>query len=262
MKSSYHVVEEMRSLSNVIKASSVTLEQQPYALETFSFDFGEEKEEKVVVEEEIQENIVDEIAELRSNVEKEIEDLKQQAEHEIALQREQLLNEMEERRQQLFEETKAKALEEGITQAKKEMESNLAKIEDLKREAIEEREAMLKGAEPEIADLLFGLTKHIVGTHIRYNPEYIYYLIRSGLRLMKDKKNLIIRISEEDAHAKEYVEQYGAEVREQAAIEFIVQDDLEKGTCLIEAEDGNIDASLTCQFDKLREHIELLLYEK
>lgn len=250
----------MRSLSNVIKASQVKVGGATFTFEGLNFATIEEPEQEEVLVEDM-ENVIDEIAMLRSQTVEELALLKKNAEEEIALMRKQMLDEMEAKQAEIFEEARSNGYSEGVHQAEQAMEEQVTQAQDIRINAEKEREALLAGVEREIADIILGISKHLLGTYVDYNKEYILYLIKSGLKLVKGKKSLRIRISSDEDMDQEAIMEQLNMVNGQEDMEIVLESDLHKGDCFIEAEDGSIDISLNTQIEKLEEYVTLLSHD-
>lgn len=257
MKLLFHVAEEMRSLSNVIKASQVKVGDASFALEGFNFARVEEPEIDVQEDETI-ENVIDEIALLRKQTEEELTKMREEALQEIEASRNAMLEEMNSMQELTYNEAKDKGYKDGVAQAEQAMDEQMHQAIQIKNDAKFQREKMLGGIESEVADIILKLTKHIIGTYVTYNKEYIIHLLGSGLRLVKGKNNLTIRMSGKEGLTKDQLIEQVALIKGNVDIDILIEEDMPKGTCLIEAEDGSIDVSIDTQLEKLEEYISLM----
>lgn len=248
-------------MSSVIKANHVHFSEKALVLESFIEELGE-----VHIEEEgtpSEDNIIDEIQQLRETSRLEAEKIIEDAMEEAKRMKEDAESEIQSQQKIIYQQAKIDGFEEGKRTAQEEMEARLAEIEDLKQKALLQRDQLLNEVEPHMVNLIKEILGNILGTHIKYDDQFILYLIKTGFDTDKDNKNIKIRVNDSHKNVIEENKNLLYEgLSEETKIEIIYDKDMKKGDCIFETAYGNIDLSLDEQLEKFKEYIDLLSNEK
>lgn len=143
-----------------------------------------------------------------------------------------------------FEEGK----EEGRTQGREEYARLMMLARDLYIQAIKERERLLATAETELARLAIKVAERIIGQEVRSAGEVIMGVVRQALSGIKDREEVLIRVSPDDYHiVNEDRTALSRMVEGLKNFELVVDSKVEAGGCIIETNLGNVDARLSTQ---------------
>jgi len=259
VKSLFPEVEVTKSLSNIIKGSSVKLNRE----QIVHIDISDKPIEDIILEEDdnsleiIKENIVlkakQDAQRMIHEAEKRAAEILEQAKKDAMFAK---LKIEEEGRQQGYQEGFRQGTEESkklIHQAKLELEN-----------ALKEKERMIREIEPRVVDIIISISKKILDHAVSINKQSIVYLIRKGLSELKDRsENVVVKISETDyASLMESNEDPLSSFGVTGKIDVVKDSSLKTGDCIIETQYGNIDCSLGTQFEGLKQELLLILDSK
>ena len=178
-----------------------------------------------------------------------------------------IVKEAKEQAQEILEEAKVKGQEEGflkgseeakleLEEAKKELSTKYHKKEQkLEEEYYDKMEEL----EPAFAKLTCQLVYKLTGIMAEQKENVIMYLMNSALREIENSKNFLIKVSEEDYEEvmKHREEIYGKN-NPSISIDVLADSKLTKNQCLIETDNGVVNAGLEVQLEGLIEDIMLL----
>lgn len=143
-----------------------------------------------------------------------------------------------------FEEGK----EEGRRQGREEYARLMMQARELYVQAIKERSKLLSSAETELARLSIKVAERIIGQEVRSAGEVIMGVVRQALSGIKDREEVLIRVSPDDYHiVNEDRTALSRMVEGLKNFELVVDSKVEAGGCIIETNLGNVDARLTTQ---------------
>jgi flagellar biosynthesis/type III secretory pathway protein FliH len=114
----------------------------------------------------------------------------------------------------------------------------------------------------EAVELASRLAKTAIGSNLLPTPATLHALVDRAMAGMKQPKNLVIRVNPDDLSAmNEYVPQIEQSRGELISVRALSDEACERGGCIIEYDDGTIDAQPSVQVDVLCEAIEKRLAE-
>jgi flagellar biosynthesis/type III secretory pathway protein FliH len=138
--------------------------------------------------------------------------------------------------------------EEGRRQGREEFARMMEHARDLYQQTIREREKLLTSAETELARLAIKVAEKIIGQEIRSSGEVIMGVVRQALTGIKDREEVLIRVSPDDYHiVNEDRTALARMVEGLKSFELVVDSKVEAGGCVIETNLGNVDARLVTQ---------------
>jgi len=142
--------------------------------------------------------------------------------------------------------------EEGRRQGREEFARMMKHARDLYQQAIREREKLLASAETELARLAIKVAEKIIGQEVRSSGEVIMGVVRQALTGIKDREEVLIRVSPDDYHiVNEDRTALARMVEGLKNFELVVDSKIEAGGCIIETNLGNVDARLVTQLSAI-----------
>ncbi len=157
---------------------------------------------------------------------------------------------------QMVEETKKTAYEEGYingrTDATEELNPKYEAMKAIFDQWDIEKANFLKEMEQDALELSLALEKKIVGYEIQKNSEPLKHAIAESLKMIRDRKKLVVRVSRDDEEyfnqgALEFVKTLGED------IEVVPDVSVAQGGCVVETSMGNVDATLETRWTKIIE---------
>ena len=277
MKLLFHVVEVTKSLPNLIKYQTLGFT----SLDQVTLNNGEKNfvriidnnivgSKKTSKEQDQEGNIIksaeDEIAATKEqieNVKNEAQMLLQNARQEADI----IIKEAMSRAESLEEEAKARGHEEGLLQGRQEAKEELEEAKEELRTKYHNKEMKLdeeyydkmEELEPEFAKLTCQLVYKLTGILAENKKNVIIYIMNRALREIENSKNFLIKVSEEDyEEVMSRIEEIYGKNNPSISIDVLAESKLSKNQCLIETDNGIVDASLEVQLEGLIEDIMLL----
>ncbi len=261
-----HVVEEMKSLSRIVKRTQVILDEKKFRLTPeITPDIPPELDEQETqgaeevtsaapsISEEDLKNMVDEaVMEARTLTEK----AKVEADQIVEVAYEQVKGIYEKANQEGYDEGYQIGFEEGRQQSDVLIQEAL----NIKETAVAQYKSMLDNAEPEIIDLVIVTVEKILNKHIDEDGVVIEGLIKSALEKCAYTDDLVLRVSSEDfSYALSLKDRILTLAESVDSIEIKEDKSLGPGSCIIDTTAGSVDSSVSTQFEQIRSMFESLL---
>ena len=110
--------------------------------------------------------------------------------------------------------------------------------------------------EQQILELILHIARKVIHTEVTLNPEIVLNILRSSLRLLSDRRNIVINVNSADwSLVKESMEALGHEFDIPADTEIRGSQHLEKGSVRIDTDSGTIDSQISTQIDEITRKI-------
>ncbi len=188
------------------------------------------------------------------------EDAKAQAERILA----EATRQAEAEKTQIMEVARTQGYEQGMKQAKQELEKEKQKLQAKEKELEEQYQAMLAEVEPNLVDVIAGVYEHIFKVELSSQKEIVTHLIANALSQIEGGRSFLIHVSREDyPYVSMQKKQVASMVTTPGSSVEIVEDmTLSAGECLIETDSGIFDCGLGTQLEELGQKLRLLSYEK
>lgn len=147
------------------------------------------------------------------------------------------------------EEYRQKGLEEGLVEGR---EIGKAEMTEAILRMNRENEARYRHFERDLVKLSLTIAEKIVGEQMRVEPNTITDIVANALQAVRHQREIYIRVNTEDYEtiaAQKYmlVEQ----LSRASDIDIRPDPEIERGGCLVESEQGTIDASLEKQLNAI-----------
>ncbi len=268
-------------MSRILKASYVNIENNVIIDNTFSLqqDSVNNNKDNISTENVVNENENTNLTNINEDLYKEIENIKAEAIEEANIEADkiiqkaieeanieaeniikQAMEEMNIKAKDLYDDSFSKGYEEGKIKAEQECISMKEEAQNIVIQAEKEREKTIKNLEPEIINFIIDTTQNILTKSFEFNPSIISLLIKKGLLLIKEIKNLKILVSE---NQYEYVNENKDNIlnidTDKNNIEIIKDSSLNDTDCIIETEIGTIQCNVDEQLHSIKEALNYIL---
>jgi flagellar assembly protein FliH len=155
----------------------------------------------------------------------------------------------------------ARGEEEGLKKAQAAFDSRVGELQNKIASflaAIEGSKKRIYGdAHTVLLKLCFELTKKIINTECRTNPDIVLAVIKKSLSYIADREKLIVRVAKDDLETASSKKDFWLPVGDRVESIRIESDDrIEKGGCIIESNSGVADARLGVQIEELAAFVE------
>jgi flagellar assembly protein FliH len=158
-----------------------------------------------------------------------------------------------------FEQGKNLGLEAGKQEAGALMQQAMTLINRI----LEERRKVYEEVEPQVADLALKIAEKIINTEVTLNNEIVLNLIKSNLDKIRDREEIIIRVSQDDYP---YVKEHEDDLRRMldGVKKFRIEADgvIDKGGCMLETNLGNLDSRIDFQLEIMKKAFEYYTQSK
>ena len=199
-------------------------------------------------EEETLEPEVDRVAQAKEEAERILAEASEQAEaiHEQAVLEAGNLRETAQR------EGYAAGYEQAQQKAQTELDQEKARLSELEKRLREEHDAALAGLEPKLLDTILAVFDEVFRIQFGGRREMLLQLVMNAMRGIRETKHYKIHVCEDEvAYLREKKGVLQEKVGEDVSIEIVMDPDLSKSQCVIDADSGVYDCSLDVELDNL-----------
>lgn len=156
---------------------------------------------------------------------------------------------------QVHDEAWQTGYSEGLSQGKVEWDSRILELEkefDLQKQQLE---STLDEAEPELAKLSVSIARKVIKQELMQDPNLVISVVRAAIHRVKDK-HIRILVHPSDLEIVRKQRENFLEIAEQAS-EIEIESDrrIGQGGCILETDNGNLDARLETQLNCIAETI-------
>ena len=153
--------------------------------------------------------------------------------------------------------------QEGLEAANREGEAIKADAQKCLEDAKNERQAMQESLEPEIVNMIIGITEKLLGNITQVNPAAITNLVRQGFASTSLSGDVTVYVSAQDyEQVIEQKDELLALTDGSVKLEITKDLSLSPMDCMISTPYGDIDCSLGQQFESLRANLTYILNNK
>lgn len=204
------------------------------------------------------------LAELSTQAKTIIDDAKKEAEQAASTARSeasQILKSAREEAERLGEQSRvdgfAEGLKRGESQGLEKFNAVVENITGVLSDIQKEREQLIKSSEKEILDLAFAIARKIIHQELAANPDIVQRNVREALSKVTAQKTVKVLVNEDDYTLVEsHRDEILSCIKGVDEISIVADSFVGKGGCMIEAELGNIDATVESQFDEIKRALE------
>ena len=117
----------------------------------------------------------------------------------------------------------------------------------------QQRRELLEDLQPYVVRIAVEIARRIVGRELRTDPGLITNIARGALEQIGTAANVRVRVHPLDAQIlHEAILQWAPTSGEAAALEIVPDGSIERGGCLVESDQGVVDARLSTQFEEMQ----------
>ena len=146
----------------------------------------------------------------------------------------------------------AAGYEEAQQKAQAELDQERARLEALEQHLREEHAAALAGLEPKLLDTVLHVFDEVFRIQFSDKREMLLQLVMNAMRGIRETKQYKIRVCEDEvAFLREKKGVLQEKVGEDVSIEIVMDPELSKSQCIIDADSGVYDCSLDVELDNL-----------
>ena len=166
-------------------------------------------------------------------------------------------------RAQLNEERYEEGVRSGVEQCEAEVKEAISRIEVLHQSLEANRAQIMVEAEVDVVDLVVFIARKILGLQAVSNPKALLQVVRNALSHMSEKSNLEIRVHPDDlAVVQRYANHWVAKVDKEAVLKVRESVHVDRGGCLIEGAEENIDARLEEQLQAMHQRLRSAVFDQ
>lgn len=172
---------------------------------------------------------------------------------------ESILQNAKEEAEGIIEEAKKTGFQQGYDDGKAEVLKLQDDLKDQIQANAKEQQKIIQSIEPRYTNLVVKLLEKLTGIVSSEYKSVILHLIQKSLEDNENEENYCIRVSREDYdYVKNKVDMIKSLLKENAVVEIVVDNKLEKSQCFIETDTSIIDCSLNVQLENLVTDLRLL----
>jgi len=170
------------------------------------------------------------------------------------------LREAEIDKNDIFENARSEGYNAGIDDAERETAGLKAQAHQALEEAIAEKERMIDSVESQMVDIIIKVSEKLIQKTLNIDDGVILNLVRQGLSQTTINGEVRIRVAECDYdNVVENKNELVDFTDGSASLEIVKDFSLGAGDCVIETPFGNIDCSLSRQFEGLKKDLYYIL---
>lgn len=150
----------------------------------------------------------------------------------------------------------SKGYEDGFKKGEIEAQKLIDEALEIKNEYVNKRKKLLKETEEDIVNLIITIYEKVLHKKVEEDRDLILSLVLNGIKDLEVKGKLTIIVSKDDY---EVIEQNKNHILAKATliddIDIRIDNDMEKGDCILETSKGDVDVSVGQQLKEIRELI-------
>jgi len=164
----------------------------------------------------------------------------------------------EERLRAVAAETRRRAREEGfaegLAEARARVEPALEAVAEAERQIRAREGDFLRAAERSAVELALAIAEKIVGGTVSARPETVLDVVGGALLRTESRHRLVIEVNPEDLElVSESADGLTARLGGVQRLDVIAERRVERGGCIVRTEEGEIDARIGSQLERLAE---------
>ncbi|WP_316570360.1 FliH/SctL family protein [Neobacillus sp. YIM B06451] len=176
-------------------------------------------------------------------------------------EQEQFLIQLEEEKRRGYQEGYQLGIEDGRNDAKVQYASELQKAASILELAYQEKEELIREAEPFVLELAIDIAKKVLQQELKTDPDTLTGLIKQTLADVYETDSVSIGVAPEDfPFVQKQRKQLLAVDNGQVEVKIFPDYSVEQGGCIIRTSSGSIDARLDMQLSEIKKA--LLSYQQ
>lgn len=174
-----------------------------------------------------------------------------------------IIAEAHEEAEQIRQENSQKGYEEGICKAEQEIDGSIKNArqesQQILAKAGKTKIQILRAAESDMMRLVMAIVRKVIGGEIETNPQVIINVIAQALTYLDKTENISVHINpQEILQVLDAVNTGQFTDKNNKVVDFEVQADkrVSSGGCIIEGEEGQIDATIETRINRIEKSIQ------
>jgi len=202
-------------------------------------------------------------ANLVKNAERQAEEIINNAHAEAENKQAKILQDAEAEARRVIDEARDSGYKEGIDNATSEGDVIKAEARQVLDDAHAEHKKMQESLEPEIVEMIIGITEKLLGNITKVNPKTILNIVKQGFAAAAISGDVTVYVSADDyENVLENKDELLALTDGSVKLQITKDLSLSPMDCVIETPFGDIDCSLGQQFESLRANLTYILNNK
>jgi flagellar assembly protein FliH len=145
---------------------------------------------------------------------------------------------------------------DGVESKESEARDAVERMAVLHRALRHDRDQVLLEAETLVVDLAVAVARRVLRVQAELDPRTVARTVRGALQHLSERSNLVIKVHQDDLQvARRFAAAWVERVEEDAVMKIQVSDHVERGGCMIEGGEENVDARLESQLDVLQQSL-------
>lgn len=145
----------------------------------------------------------------------------------------------------------------GKEAAQQELEAKRTELATLLEEVEAERVSFFDRMEPEVARLSITIAEKVIARQLEVHPETVVDLVKNAMRRMQERETLRVRLNPDDVPiVRAAREDLLSEINGVQKLELIDDRRVGRGGCVVESNNGVLDARIKTQLEEMERVIE------
>ena len=198
-------------------------------------------------------------AQWEARLQQEQEKLQGEAQAQLAAAEARWRQELEETSQQRYQE----GLAAGIAAKEAESREAVERMTQLHQAIEAQRAQILREADQLVVDLAVSLARRVTGVQAAFDAKILMKGMRAALEYLGEHSELVFKVHPEDLNiARKFAQHWMEKVDKDTAIRVRPGEEVDRGGCMLEGDEANLDARLTTQLESLRQTLSAALEDQ
>ena len=159
-------------------------------------------------------------------------------------------------------EARERGLAQGMGAGEESYRAKLGRVDSLSAQLQEEREGFFDRIEPELVRLAVSIAEKILDQELELRPELVVDMVRSAMKRLRDRERLIVRVNPRDfEQVRSARDDLIGAVDGVRKLEVVEDRRVDPGGCVIESQNGTLDARIRTQVGEITRALEGVMPE-
>ena len=176
--------------------------------------------------------------------------------HDAAARAKEMVERANARVADIESQARARGHEEGLTAGRTaghaELEEDVATMHELIESAREQRNDVIKSAEPELVRLAMAVAERVVYDHVAIDPNVVLENVRHALTRLVGREIVTVRVNPADAEILRKHREGTATSNDVEHLRIVEDQRVDRGGVVVETDAGTIDAKVSTQLREAR----------
>ena len=154
-------------------------------------------------------------------------------------------------------EARERGLAEGMGAAEESYRAKIGRVDSLSAQLQEEREGFFDRVEPELVRLAVSIAEKILDQELELRPALAVDMVRSAMKRLRDRERLRVSVNPRDfEQVRSARDDLIGAVDGVRKLEVVEDRRVDPGGCVIESQNGTLDARISTQVDEITRALE------